>query len=206
MRLSEEKETMSLEEILMTLLNEDSEVTYEEALRLEYLAKRKILVEGEIDDTALKKIILPLREMDNDGSGTPIEIILNTPGGDISMSFALISEIEKLKTPTTIRIMGCAMSGGCFIAMAHYNNPNVTTVASKYSFGLLHLGSYYPAENNANLLKNEMKFQEQIEKMMLEYMVTHSKISVKKAKQMLKMEYYMTGQEMFDLGMVSVLE
>ena len=42
------------------------------------LENRQILINEEINDCFLESYIMPFIEMDNDGSGKPIEIILNT--------------------------------------------------------------------------------------------------------------------------------
>ena len=47
------------------------------------LAKRRILINEQICQDVVEYAILPLLEMDNDGTGEPIEIILCTPGGSV---------------------------------------------------------------------------------------------------------------------------
>jgi ATP-dependent protease ClpP protease subunit len=107
------------------------------------LANRRLIINDEISDTIIDRITLPFMEMDNDGTGDPIEIILNTYGGDIYSGFNFIDMIEKAKSPVTIHIMGMAASMGILIAMAGKNNPNVKTVCHSFSVGLLHSGSQY---------------------------------------------------------------
>lgn len=102
------------------------------------LQQRKIIVNEAICDTILESAVLPLIEMDNDGSGEPITIILDSPGGDVYRGFNLVDVIEKIKTPLTIHIMSMAASMGLHIAMAGHNNPNVKTVCHPFSVGLLH--------------------------------------------------------------------
>ena len=66
------------------------------------LLNRKIIINEEITKDLIESAVLPYIEMDNDGSGKPIEIYLDTIGGEIYPGFCLISQIEKAKTPKMI--------------------------------------------------------------------------------------------------------
>ena len=47
------------------------------------LQDRRIVFNDEVDDRIVESVMLPLLEMDNDGSGKPITIVLNTCGGSL---------------------------------------------------------------------------------------------------------------------------
>ena len=47
------------------------------------LKDRKIIINDQIDSSIVEMVMIPLLEMDNDGTGRPIEIILNTVGGSL---------------------------------------------------------------------------------------------------------------------------
>lgn len=64
------------------------------------LQQRRIIVNEAICDTILESAVLPLIEMDNDGSGEHITIILDSPGGDVYRGFNLVDVIEKVKNST----------------------------------------------------------------------------------------------------------
>ena len=103
------------------------------------LEQRRIVLNDEIDDSLLEMVIMPLLEMDNDGTGKPIELVIQSPGGSVWVGLVLANVIEKMKTPLTITIMGFAMSAGALIAMAH--NENVKRRAYPFSVFLIHNGS-----------------------------------------------------------------
>lgn len=69
------------------------------------LKNRKIIINDQIDAGIVETVMIPLLEMDNDGTGKPIEIILNTVGGSLFDGAALCNIIDNLKTPTTITVM-----------------------------------------------------------------------------------------------------
>ena len=130
----------------------------------------------EIKDGIVESAVLPLMDMDNDGSGKPIEIYLSTIGGDIYSGFSLVDASEKVKTPTTIHILSMAASMGLLIAMAGHNNPNVKTVCHPFSVGLLHSGSQY-MEGTAHAVKDTFDFSQHYEDKIKQYILTHSNIT-----------------------------
>lgn len=165
------------------------------------LENRKIIINEQIGDTLLETAILPFMEMDNDGSGKPIEIIITTVGGEIYSGFNFVDQIEKAKTPVTIHIMSMAASMGFLIAMAGHNNPNVKTVCHPFSVGLLHSGSQY-MEGTAHAVKDTFDFSQHYEEKIKKYILSHSNIDEKLYEKVERKEYWMDADEMKRLGIV----
>ena len=126
------------------------------------LLNRKIIINEEITKDIIESAVIPYIDMDNDGTGEPIEIYLDTIGGEIYPGFNLVDMIEKAKTPTTIHILSRATSMGLLIAMAGHNNPNVKTVCHKFSIGLLHSGSQF-LDGTAHAVKDTFNFTQAYE-------------------------------------------
>mgnify|MGYP004505117181 CR=1 FL=1 len=97
------------------------------------LENRRIIINEQIGDGLMESAVIPFMDMDNDGTGKPIEILISTIGGEIYNGFSLVDQIEKAKSPVTIHIMSMAASMGFLIAMAGHNNPNVKTVCNSFS-------------------------------------------------------------------------
>lgn len=165
------------------------------------LKNRKIIINGEIDDRLLEDAILPFLNMDNDGTEKPIEIILDTIGGEIYGGFNLIDQIENAKSPVTIHIMSMAASMGLLIAMAGKNNPNVKTICHPFSVGLLHSGSQY-MEGTAHAVKDTFDFSQHYEEKIKNYILTHTKIDKDLYEKVERKEYWMDADEMLRLGIV----
>lgn len=171
------------------------------------LKNRRIVFNDSIGSDLLDKVILPLEEMDNDGTGKPIELLVDTCGGEVHMGFALVDLIEKLKTPTTVRIVSMAMSMGAYIAMAGRNNPNVTTVCTKYSIGLIHAGIVGYGVMNANAAKDLSTFNDKYQtEIIKQFILTHSNITEEKYLEIERKELYMTAEEMLELGIVDAIQ
>ncbi len=165
------------------------------------LLNRKIIINEQIGDALMETAILPFIEMDNDGTGKPIEIIISTVGGEIYSGFNLVDQIEKAKSPVTIHIMSMVASMGFLIAMAGKNNPNVKTVCHPFSVGLLHSGSQY-MEGSAHAVKDTFDFSQHYEEKIKNYILTHTKIDENLYEKIERKEYWMDADEMKRLGIV----
>ena len=165
------------------------------------LLNRKIIINEQIGDALMETAILPFIEMDNDGTGKPIEIIISTIGGEIYSGFNLVDQIEKAKSPVTIHIMSMAASMGFLIAMAGKNNTNVKTVCHPFSVGLLHSGSQY-MEGSAHAVKDTFDFSQHYEEKIKNYILTHTKIDENLYEKIERKEYWMDADEMKRLGIV----
>ena len=165
------------------------------------LQQRKILINEAITSNIIESAVIPFLEMDNDGSGKPIEIIISTSGGDIYSGFALVDVIEKAKTPTTIHMMGIAASMGTLIAMAGRNNQNVKTVCHPFCVGLLHSGSAQ-LEGTTTGLRDYFNFADAYEKRIKDFVITHTKIDEDLYNKIERKELWLDADEMVRLGIV----
>ena len=165
------------------------------------LNNRRIIINDQIDSTLLETVILPLIEMDNDGTGKPIEIILCTVGGSLFDGLTLCNIIDNLKCPTTITVATYAYSMGSIILMSGYNNPHVKKRCYEFSTALLHSGSSY-LEGNSNAVKDQFNFYQTFENKVKEYTLSHSRITEEEYDKMERYEWYMDSQTMLEKGLV----
>lgn len=165
------------------------------------LKNRRIIINDQITSDIVESVMLPLLEMDNDGSGKPIEIILCSVGGSLFDGMALCDIIDSLKTPTTIKVITYAYSMGGLILMSGYNNPNVKKVCYKHSTALIHAGSTY-LEGNSTSVRDTFNFHQDFEKKIKEYTLSHSNITDEEYDKMERFEWYMTSDIMLEKGLV----
>lgn len=76
------------------------------------LKNRTIIINDQIDSDIVECAMLPLIEMDNDGTDEPITIRLSTVGGSLFDGITLCDIIDNLKTKTTIVVQTYAYSMG----------------------------------------------------------------------------------------------
>ena len=195
-----DKKKITIDEILDSV---DS-VNLPDPMQYQYYANlqnRKIIVNGEITDAIIEYATLPLIQMDNDGTGKPIELLLNTLGGDLFSGLTLVDAIERVQTPLTVRILGMAASMGFYIAIAGHNNPNVKTVCSSFSVGLLHGGSL-ELEGTQYAIKDQINFLQSYEEKLKKYVVSHTNITPRFYKKFERNEYWMDSEELLKYGIV----
>ena len=185
---------LDLTELMKTSLPSPVDYQYYKCLK-----ENRIIINQDISDNLLEYAIIPLMRMDEDKDVDSIEIILDTCGGDIYVGFAFVSVLERIKTKTTIRIVGMAASMGGLIAMA--KSPNIKVVCDKWSVGLIHSGSQY-MEGSAHAVKDTFKFSERYEEKIKKYILSHTKISEEMYKEIERQEFWMDADDMLKYGIV----
>lgn len=197
-------ETISIEDILNSI-NDNSVLPSPVDYQYWYnLQNRKIIINDAISDTIIETAVLPYMQMNVEGQGA-VDIYINTGGGEVYNGFALINAIENAKVPTTIHILATAFSMGLLIAMAGHNNPNVKTVCSPFSVGLLHSGQQY-MEGATHAVKDTFNFSQAYEEKIKNYTLSHSLIDEKFYDKIERMEYWMDADEMLRLGIVDEIK
>lgn len=165
------------------------------------LLKRRIIINESIMENLLELAIIPFMDMDSDGTGDPIEIIIMTNGGDVYTGFGLCDVIDKAKTPTTIHLIGMVASMGMLIAMSGSNNSNVKTVCHPFSVGLIHSGSQY-MEGTAHAVKDMFDFSQHYEEKIRDYIISHTNIDEDMYEKIERKEFWIDSSEMLRLGIV----
>lgn len=183
---------------LLSAPTELSPITYQ---YYKGLKNRTIIINDQIGADVVENVMLPLINMDNDGSGKPITIYLSTVGGSLFDGMPLCDIIDGLKTPTTIIVPTYAYSLGGLILMAGYKNPNVKKICYKHSTALLHAGSTY-LEGNSSSVKDTFHFHEKYEEKIKSYTLTHSNITEDEYEKMERFEWYMDSDTMLAKGLV----
>lgn len=168
--------------------------------------KRRILFPIDIEpDTFASEVLIPLRDMD-DGSGKPIEILIDCNGGDVVSMFAFIDLLDHIQTPVRVRVLTKAMSAALLSLLAGKNNPNVKVSCPQHAVGLLHGGSIGLGLMNNDQAKDVMKFYSKYDAMIKELVTSRTTIDSKQYTKMSKQENYMFGDELLKYGFVDEIE
>lgn len=205
--MSERKMELSEKELVEFIEKLNIEEAYLEDSRTiesqheKLLDKRIILINDIISEDTIEKAVMPLLEMDKDGTGEKITIYINTNGGSVHDGLVLCSVIEKLKTPTDIIVLGYAYSMGSLILMAGYKNENVTRKCYSFSTALIHGGSAF-VSGTSSQVKDYFKFNEKYEKRVSEYIVSHTNLTEEDYNAIERYEAYMDSDEMLEKGLV----
>lgn len=163
--------------------------------------KRTIVINDSIDSSLIETAVLPLLEFENDGTNEPINIILNTAGGSVLDSLHLCNIIENLKTPTTIRILGYALSMGFLIACSGKNNPNVTVECYESSVFMYHAGNIN-LDGTTGQARSFMKFNDKIEDYVEDFIISHTKITKEEYEYYKDQDKWLTAEEALKFAIV----
>lgn len=189
----------------MDNLNEDVALVRDESfssmIYKEDFKNREIFIDTEIGEDFSRMVISPLIHMIKQDNTAPIRIYINCPGGNVMDGLVLCNLIDNISCPCTIEILGYAYSMAGYIAMAGYNNPNVKKVCHQYSFGLIHAGSI-GYSGDARKAKQIQSFYDKIDNMIKDYLLSHTKITPEQYEENIDVEWYLTADEMLELGIV----
>lgn len=197
-RLMSEIGNLDINELIAQLSETSNPVAYQ---YFKNLNNRTILINETIDENIIETAVLPLLEMDNDGSGQEINILLNTLGGQVYNGLVLCDIISRLKTKTVITVLAYAYSMGSLILMSAFNNPNVTVKCYTFTTALVHGGSTY-VEGTSSQVKDYFAFNEKYEEKIRDYILSHSNITEAEYQKCERYEWYMTSEDMLKYGLV----
>ncbi|MBQ1389209.1 MAG: ATP-dependent Clp protease proteolytic subunit [Clostridia bacterium] len=79
------------------------------------LAERKIFIEGEIDQAKACDFIKTVLLLCKEDSKKPIDVLINSPGGEISSGLLMYDCIQSCETPIRMFCMGNAYSMGALL-------------------------------------------------------------------------------------------
>jgi ATP-dependent protease ClpP protease subunit len=197
-RLMSELGSLDINELIAQLQETSDPVAYQ---YFKNLNKRTIIINETIDESIVETAVLPLLEMDNDGTGQEINILVNTLGGQVYNGLLLCDVISRLKTKTTITVLAYAYSMGSLIIMSAFNNPNVHVRCYSFSTALVHGGSTY-VEGTSSQVKDYFAFNEKYEEKIKDFILTHSNITETEYQKCERYEWYMTSEDMLKYGLV----
>jgi ATP-dependent Clp protease protease subunit len=96
---------------------EDRTPRPESALAERFLKTRTILLTGEVDKELGERVVRQLLLLES-VSDEPIDLFIDSPGGDVDAGFAIFDMIRFVKCPVRIVGMGLVASAGALILLA----------------------------------------------------------------------------------------
>ncbi len=178
--------------------NESGEL---DAILMAYMDDRVIIIDEEITPKMIRTVVVPLLRLDEDEDESPIDIYVNTIGGDAVTTLAICDAIDKLKCPTTVHILGCAYSGGLWIASAGRDNKNVRKVAYANAEFMYHrLSSGY--SGSMSEIETECEHARGIQKRLDSYLISHTDIDEKELKRYKDKDWFFSADAARGYGIV----
>ena len=191
-------------------LNLDSGMTPADYWYYKGLKERTLILNDEVTENIVEDIILPMKQMEKEYLTVdaeaqtkiePIHLYINSIGGSVLDGMVLCDFIDTIQCPLVVEVLGCAMSMGMHFLAAGGKNPHVTRVAHRFSTGLIHAGSI-TLNGDARKVKQFAKFDDKYKDIMKEFFLSRTTISEEEYTKHEDEEWYLTAQEMLDLGIV----
>lgn len=167
-------------------------------------ASRRLYLNSEVDETIVDTIVYMIMKYNREDFGMPIEnrkpiiLYINSPGGNVTDGFSLIDYIIESKTPVYTVNQGICYSMGFLIFLAgqkRYSMKNATF--------LCHDGQSF-AFGSMSKLKDRLEFETgQMEKHIMDYILSRTNISEKLYKENYKTEWYMYPDEAKENGILT---
>jgi ATP-dependent Clp protease, protease subunit len=169
---------------------------------VKHLEERILIFNEDVNDMQVEKTIVQILRWNREDEGKPVEdrkpiqILLNTPGGDVYVGMVICDVIQKSVTPVHGVILGMAASMGSLLAIACHK-----TSAYQHSNVLIHDGSTFLV-GSSNKVKDHMKFQELKDKQIKDFIINNTKITEEKYDEMADREWWLTAEQALEQGII----
>jgi len=174
--------------------------------------KRDLFFTKQVDQSSIGELTQKLLEINQDDehlkkiynvygltyNPEPIQIYIDSYGGQVYQCFGLLSVMERSSTPIHTIVTGCAMSAGFMILISGHKR-----FAHKLSTPLYHQvssGAVGTVKDMEEKVEESKRLQKQLESIVKE----KTDISKKKLKEIFdtKKDWYMTSEEALELNVV----
>ena len=169
---------------------------------------RDLILDGVVNESSIRKLVEDILEINKhdrkekqknqEYTAKPINIIVNTAGGNLYDANLAVGIIETSETPVHTYCHSKAMSGGFLIYSAGHKRFATPLATFMYHDGAI--GLHDKIEN----LKVDLDWYAQLRDQMDEYLlsVTNLPKHIMDMKKRLKEDWYLTAQEAFGYGLV----
>lgn len=171
--------------------------------------KRVLVLSGEINEKSAEDIIAKLNiwniedqiseDTYKDSVREPIMLLINSVGGDVYSSNAIIAAIEMSVSPVVTIAVGCAASAAFTILLAGHER-----YAHRFASVMYHDTSYYGYGKTEDH-KRTLEHVEQLGKMYDSYVLERTSITQDKLDQVKKdlRDWYISTDDLVKYGIVS---
>ena len=167
------------------------------------IENRLIWIDGDIDECVLQDVGGQILEYNRQDKGIPVEerkkivVLINSGGGVLDSTYATIAIIEKSKTPVITVNMSVAHSAAGLILLAGHKR-----YCMPRSQMLIHSGSASGISGNFEDIQESTKAYKKLVEDMRAYIIEKSKIDKSLLLKKSKSDWYLTVEDMLNLGCV----
>ena len=124
------------------------------------LRDRKLFLTGPVTDESCNALISNLLYLESEDSSSPITLVINSPGGEVTSGLAVYDTIRLMKSPVYAVVCGIAASMGAIIYLAAEKDRRLMLPSSRImihdcSFGKKDIGGMKPFQIHEELSQLE---------------------------------------------------
>jgi len=162
--------------------------------------KRKIILSEEIDRNIATAIVGMLFLFDVEDDATPIELYINSPGGEVEQFFAIYDAMNSVRAPVATYCVGEASSAAAILlASGHkgmrYAAPNAHIMIHQIQI-------YGGVDGSGTTIENEAKAIKKMKRHLTEIIAKHTGQTYRKVNRDCEIDKYMTAQESLEYGII----
>jgi ATP-dependent Clp protease protease subunit len=162
--------------------------------------RRKIFISEAITARSAKRFISELLALDATSPGEPIQLYLNSPGGEVNSGFAIFDTIRFIQSPVTIINTGLCASIATVINVAVKKDRRISMPSARF---LIHQplipGQVYGQASDLEITAKEiLKTREKINKLLSKETGT----ALEKVEKDTVRDYWMNAQEALEYGLI----
>jgi len=136
------------------------------------LDSRIILLNGEIDESIIERVLVPINTLAVKSSTKPITLLINSYGGSSDDAMAIVDAIQYTKTPITTIALGKAMSAAFDIFLAGDNR-----LVHENSILMCHSGQESISVKPLPFINDQAAFNAQLFKRWATYYASRTKMT-----------------------------
>ena len=167
-------------------------------LETKLLAQRKIFVEGEIDREKACSFVKQILFLCNEDRKKPIDVLINSPGGEITAGLLMYDCIQSCYTPIRMYCIGISYSMGALL----FASGNHGRYMFPHSELMLHeplLGSR--VGGNASSIRSISESLMDTKNKMNEILAKHTGQSIKEIEEATGFDHYYSPEESVEFGL-----
>ena len=162
------------------------------------LADRKVFIEGEINQEKACSFVKQIILLCKDDNSKPIDVLINSPGGEISAGLLMYDCLQSCKTPIHMYCMGVAYSMGALL-FASGNN-------GRYMFPHSELMLHEPllgnrVGGNASSIRSISDSLMETRNKMNQILAKHTGKTLKEIEEATSFDHYYSPEESIEFGL-----
>ena len=164
------------------------------------LQTRRLFICDGVDNALAEDVIKKLWFLENESAGSPITIVINSPGGSVDAGFAIWDQCKMISCPITTIVTGMAASMGSILMLAASKGRRFATPKARVMIHQPRLGSI--VQGQATDLEIQAREILKMKQMLINIYMEATGKSADAIEKALDRDTWMTAEEAKEFGLL----